>query len=117
MESGIAAIFALMAGGALGGALRAWVSARVGGVRGLVLVNASGSFAIGLLAAQTGTGAMLWMFAATGVLGAYTTVSSFALVTLRQWQGGARAQALGHIVATTGLVVGGVALGLWLGTA
>ncbi|NBB99051.1 MAG: fluoride efflux transporter CrcB [Alphaproteobacteria bacterium] len=101
----------------MGGVLRAWVGARVGGARALLLVNASGSFAIGLLAAQTGTGAVLWMFAATGLLGAYTTVSGFALVTLRQWQGGAHLQALGHIIATTGLVIGGVALGLWLGAA
>lgn len=106
-----------MAGGALGGVLRAWISARVGGVRALLLVNASGSFAIGLLAAQTGTGAALWMFASTGLLGAYTTVSGFALVTLRQWHRGAHLQALGHIIATIGLVVGGVALGLWLGAA
>ena len=50
---------------------------------------------------------MLWLFCATGVVGAYTTVSSFALMTLRLWQDGARRQAVANVVISTGLVVGG----------
>jgi CrcB protein len=82
-------------GGALGGVVRFWVSglvARRFGERfpwGTLAVNVTGSAAIGALAAlaldPAGHAVLrqpLWLGLAVGVLGSYTTVSSFALQTL-----------------------------------
>jgi CrcB protein len=82
-------------GGALGGVARFWVSglvARRFGERfpwGTLVVNVTGSSAIGALAVlaldPAGHAVLrqpLWLGLAVGLLGSYTTVSSFALQTL-----------------------------------
>lgn len=82
-------------GGALGACARFWLSGlvarRVGETFpwGTLAVNVSGSFAIGLLAAGLltvdGVGEpwrATWLLLVAGVLGSYTTVSSFSLQTL-----------------------------------
>ena len=117
MDASLIAMGAIMAGGALGGLARAWLGTWIGGVWGLLAVNATGSFALGVLAAQAAPDSALWLFCATGVVGAYTTVSSFALMTLRLWNDGARGRAVANVAGSTGLALGGAALGLWLGAA
>ena len=52
-----------------------------------------------------------WLLLATGFLGSYTTVSSFALQTLALARGGENRSALGNIVLSVGLCLGAVALG------
>lgn len=73
-------------GSALGGVLRFWlaglVAARLGHAHlGTVFVNVSGSFVIGFLAALSPMPLTRQLFM-IGVLGGYTTFSSFSLQTL-----------------------------------
>jgi fluoride exporter len=84
----------IMAGGALGTGARFWVSGyvaeRSGEVfpLGTLLVNITGSFAIGFLAGWTDpdgpflTSPRLRQFFMIGICGGYTTFSSFSLQTL-----------------------------------
>ena len=114
-------------GGALGGMARFWLSGivarRVGETFpwGTMVINVSGAFAIGVLAAAaTGHGIFAavrpWQFAVTGFLGCYTTVSSFSLQTLALARDGERTWAAGNLVLSLSLclaaVSGGFALGL-----
>lgn len=117
MEPDVAAILAIIAGGALGGGVRGWVCARLAGPGGVLAVNASGSLALGVLAATAAPGSALWLFLATGVLGAFTTVSSVALHSVQMWQAGARGRAVANVAGSVGLALGAVALGLRLGAA
>ena len=73
-------------GSALGGVLRFWLSALMGdklGAQhlGTVFVNVSGSFVIGFIAALGPMPFTRHLFM-VGVLGGYTTFSSFSLQTL-----------------------------------
>jgi len=76
-------------GGALGAAARLWAAGVVqrlaGGVfpLGTLAVNVTGAGLLGALAGASGAlDAGAWAFFAIGVLGSYTTVSSFTLETL-----------------------------------
>jgi CrcB protein len=89
-------ILLVFLGGAVGAGLRAGLSRAMRPHRAVLAVNLSGAFLAGVLLATMGDGDMpapdhpLWAFAALGVLGGYTTVSSFALhaVTLGRGAGG-----------------------------
>lgn len=109
-------------GGVLGGLLRVLISTVVGRLIGEHLpwgtfaVNVSGTFAIGLAAGAVSIGSGLWLFLAIGVLGSYTTVSTFSLQTLflleQRAFGRATINAGGSIVgcllaATAGLALAG----------
>ena len=105
-------------GAALGGVLRyavgAWVVARWGAGlawAGTGAINVSGSFLIGVvleLVAREGGLSPAWrVFLATGVLGGYTTFSTFAWETLGLL--GAPARPLGLLYALGSLVLGVVA--------
>ena len=52
-----------------------------------------------------------WLLLATGFLGSYTTVSSFALQTLALARDGESRAALGNVALSVGLCLGAVALG------
>jgi CrcB protein len=80
-------------GSIFGGMARFWLSGlvarRVGETFpwGTMVINVSGAFVIGALAASAADHGMFaaarpWQFAVTGFLGCYTTVSSFSLQTL-----------------------------------
>lgn len=125
MEPGMASMMLVALGGALGGMGRLGLGNAVGRRLGTVFpwgtlaVNLSGAFAMGGLAAVLGLPATngtspAWQGLAVGLLGGYTTVSSFSLQTLSLWQGGRHRAALGNVVMT--LVAGFVALvlGWWL---
>jgi CrcB protein len=88
-------LYALIAlGGALGSVLRfllnGIVSNRIGATFpwGTLLINVSGSFAIGFFATLTGPGGRVFVgpggrqFFMAGVCGGYTTFSSFSLQTM-----------------------------------
>jgi CrcB protein len=102
-------------GSALGGVLRFWLAALMGDKLGAphlgtVFVNVSGSFVIGFLAAlapQTVTRQLLMV----GVLGGYTTFSSFSLQTLELVHEGKLATA----GANVGLSVVLSLFAVWLG--
>ena len=112
-------------GGALGSVARyacsitaaRWLGA--GFPWGTLFVNVTGSFAIGLLAALVTAdgrpllGADARAFVIVGVLGGFTTFSSFSLETLEL----ARSGELGAVGANVALSVALCLLGTWLGFA
>jgi CrcB protein len=114
-------------GSVLGGMARFWLSGvvarRVGETFpwGTMVINGSGAFVIGVLAASAAGHGVLaavrpWQFAVTGFLGCYTTVSSFSLQTLALARDGETARAAGNVVLSLSLclaaVTGGFAAGL-----
>ena len=110
-------------GSALGGMGRYWLSdavaQRVGGAFpwGTVVVNVSGSFVIGLLAALAVPEGRVFLSPSaqrlllTGVLGGYTTFSSFSLQTLNLAQDGRWLHAAANVAASLGCCLAAV----WLG--
>lgn len=92
---------------------------------GTMTVNVSGAFLIGIFAALATNDASLlaspqpWLFAVTGFLGCYTTVSSFSLQTLNLLHDGEMRHAAGNIVSSVVLCLLAVACGFtlteWLG--
>jgi CrcB protein len=114
-------------GSALGGMARFWLSGVVGRrigesfPWGTMAVNASGAFAIGVIAAAAASGQGLfatpapWHLAVIGGLGSYTTVSSFSLQTLALARNGELARAAGNVALSLALCLGAVALGFALG--
>lgn len=125
MEFGFLAVFWVALGGALGGMGRLAVGDLIGRWAGTrfpwatLVVNLSGALAIGILAGLVGAPDPShddsgWQFAAIGLLGGYTTVSSFSLQTLMLWQQARRYLAVANVTVT--LVTGFMALGVgwWL---
>lgn len=115
-------------GSAIGGPTRYFVSGLVGRhvgetfPWGTVVINVSGAFFIGVLAAVTAIAGMLpmpvaWQFAATGFLGSYTTVSSFSLQTLALVRDGQFVRAGGNVILSLVLCLSAVALGYAAGSA
>ncbi|HET6520535.1 MAG TPA: fluoride efflux transporter CrcB [Geminicoccaceae bacterium] len=115
-------------GSAIGGTMRFWVSgvvARLVGETfpwGTLAVNVTGAFAIGLFAAASLGGGMVATLEArhlvmTGILGSYTTVSSFSLQTLSLARDGEWPQVLGNIALSLALCLGAVCLGFAAGGA
>jgi fluoride exporter len=118
-----AALVAL--GGAAGALLRVWVTAAIdrrAGARlpwGTLAVNLTGSavlgFAAALALAHGWIGHPVWLGLAAGVLGSYTTVSSFALQGhALAAEGRGRAASVYAAVSVAGCIAVGAA-GLWLG--
>jgi CrcB protein len=114
-------------GSALGGVSRHWVSGWVAGrigerfPWGTLCVNVSGSFLIGLLAAfmlpegkvlLSRTARLLFM---VGVLGGYTTFSSFSLQTLNLVREGEWLYAAANVASSVCLCLVSVWLGYWVG--
>lgn len=118
-------ILGIAAGGALGAVLRyvlsGWVQG-LGGTRfpwGTLAVNVVGSFALGLLMAglleHAVTGSSTRSFWTIGVLGAFTTFSTFsyetiALLSIGDWSAG-----IANVAANLGLGLAAALLGLRLG--
>ena len=114
-------------GSALGGMGRYWLSSiaaqRFGGTFpwGTLIVNVSGSFAIGLFAALGGPNGR-WagssrasLFLMSGLCGGYTTFSAFSLQTLNLLREGHWRQAGSNAVASVALCMVAVGLGYWAG--
>lgn len=128
MQSWVAYLW-VATGGALGSVGRYWLSsavtARVGESFpwGTLLVNVTGSFAIGLLAALTRTeghalaSPAVRQFFMAGVCGGYTTFSAFSLQTLDLLTAGKWLAAGGNVLLSVLLCLVGVWLGYWLGAA
>ncbi|MCI0518211.1 MAG: fluoride efflux transporter CrcB [Woeseiaceae bacterium] len=109
-------------GSGLGGAARFFVSGLVGRhigetfPWGTMVVNVSGAFAIGIIAAAASGHAVFdmsdtWQFTVVGVLGSYTTVSSFSLQTLALARDGDYLRAGGNMLLSLTLCLSAVALG------
>ncbi|CEP34934.1 MULTISPECIES: fluoride efflux transporter CrcB [unclassified Halomonas] len=127
MGYGLTSVLLVALGGMLGGMGRFGVSnlmARWLGKAfpwGTLAVNASGAFIAGCLLGSQGIPSdqpsPVWLFMVAGLLGGYTTVSSFSLQTIELWQSGQALRAalnmgttllLGLVMVVLGwLVVGG----------
>ena len=89
---------------------------------GTLVVNASGCFIMGLVggfavAHGLSSGSAFWLLLATGFLGSYTTVSSFALQTRALVRDGESRLALGYVALSLFLCLGAVAGGNELASA
>ncbi len=115
--------FLVAAGSAMGGTLRFWLSGLVANwvgqtfPWGTLVINVTGSLAIGFFATLTGPDGRLFVpgewrqFFMTGICGGYTTFSSFSLQTLTLAQDGEWAWAGLNIVLSVVLCL----LSIWLG--
>ena len=104
-------------GSALGGVLRFWIGEEVGGKLGAphlgtVFVNVTGSFLIGFIAAL-GPVPFTRQLLMVGLLGGYTTFSSFSLQTLDLAHEGRWATAGANVVLSVVLSL----VAVWLGHA
>ncbi|RCW85607.1 fluoride efflux transporter CrcB [Phyllobacterium bourgognense] len=118
------AILLVASGGAIGSVARYLVGvgmARAFGVAfpyGTLAVNVIGGFLMGLfielLARRFEGSPELRLFIAVGILGGFTTFSSFSLDVAVLWQRGELAIALFYMLASVILSIGALFLGLWL---
>ena len=87
---------------------------------GTLIINVSGAFVIGIFGdlALDKTSLLAepdpWLFAVTGFLGAYTTVSSFSLQTLALARDGQSLRAASYVVLSVALSLTAAALGFAL---
>jgi CrcB protein len=113
--TGMYNLLLVMVGGGIGAGTRHLVN--IGAMRllgpnfpwGTMIINITGSFIMGafieLLARRVGASNELRMFVATGILGGYTTFSSFSLDFAALWERGAALPALAYALVS---VVGGI---------
>jgi CrcB protein len=106
--------------GGIGACLRflidSLISARAGGELplGTLVVNASGSLLLGLLAGLA-VGGNLLLLAGTATLGSYTTFSTWMLETQRLAEDGKSRAAIVNVLASLAVGLAGVALGRTIG--
>ncbi|MDT3685727.1 MAG: fluoride efflux transporter CrcB [Pseudorhodoplanes sp.] len=111
-------------GGGLGAALRHGVNLASAGLLGTrfpyatLFANVSGSFVMGLIAgyfAFKDGGSQHWkLFLTTGVLGGYTTFSTFSLEAAVLYERGEIGLAALYVIASVVLAIGGLFAGLLL---
>jgi CrcB protein len=111
-------------GGAIGAGTRHLVN--LGALRlvgphfpwGTMAINIVGSFAMGvfvaLLGRRFGGSNELRLFVATGILGGFTTFSSFSLDFVTLWERGTPLPAFGYAFASVIGAIFALFLGLWL---
>lgn len=117
-------IAAIAIGGAIGAVARHFVGAQMlrmlgsGFPWGTLTVNVVGSFAMGalveLMAIRWNVGPELRAFMTVGVLGAFTTFSTFSLDVAVLGERGALLPAALYVVMSLGLSVSALFFGLWL---
>jgi CrcB protein len=118
---------AVAVGGALGSIARHWVNLELAHrldrafPYATLVVNVAGCLAIGALAGliageRLPLTPLMRTFVFVGVLGGFTTFSSFGLDTFTLGHGGDHVAALWNVVGQVGLGLGGVWLGFYLGS-
>jgi fluoride exporter len=111
-------------GAGLGGALRHGVNLVAAWMLGTgfpvatLAVNVSGSlimgFLVGYFALKEDPGHLWRLFLTTGVLGGYTTFSTFSLDAVVLWQRGTHGLAIVYVVSSVTASIGALCLGLWV---
>jgi CrcB protein len=113
-------ILAIAAGGAVGAVLRHFVNGLFAGgfPWGIMLCNVAGSFAMGVLIALF---AGVWdvppaakAFLTVGILGGFTTFSSYSLDAVLLWQRGEMAQAAFYTFGSVVLALAGLVAGMMI---
>jgi fluoride exporter len=119
----LSALSCIVAGSMLGGVVRYFVSGMIARSLGetfpwgTMTVNASGALLIGTFARLATENASIlaspnpWLFAVTGFLGCYTTVSSFSLQTLTLARDGEALRAAGNVALSVSLCLAAVSCG------
>ena len=115
-------MLAIAAGGAIGALLRYWTSIAVHGRLGMAFpygtlaVNVLGSLLMGFLYIwlidRMAAGPALRAFLLVGVLGAFTTFSSFSMETLNLLEAGHPGKALANVLVSVVVCVTAAALGV-----
>lgn len=115
--------FLVMAGGAIGAACRYQLGRLMTHIMGpgypwgTLVANVLGGFAMGLLvgilARFIDGGEQIRLFVAVGILGGFTTFSSFSLEVVLMLQRGQLATGIGYVTASVVGAVGFMALGLF----
>ena len=93
---------AVALGGAIGATLRFAVSEWVGNLQGTLVVNAAGSLLLGVCMAALASEMIskeLTLLLGTGILGAFTTMSTFSVETIEMW-GDDSTKAVGYVLLT-----------------
>ena len=116
--------FLVMAGGAIGAACRYQLGRLMTHIMGpgypwgTLAANLLGGFAMGLLvgilARFIDGGEQIRLFVAVGILGGFTTFSSFSLEVVLMLQRGQLAAGMGYVTASVLGAVGFMALGLFV---
>lgn len=110
-------------GGALGSVLRYWVSDPINqraAPWGTVLVNVTGTFALGVLVgwfASRASDSVMRVALSVGLLGGFTTFSSWAAETMDLLSNGRTGTAVANIAVSMGVALLAAAAGLALGRA
>lgn len=127
MNGGLRSLLLVAVGGALGAAARWWVAGLVqfrtgaGFPWGTFVVNVVGCFLIGLVmetaVATFSFGPVLRLFLVVGVLGGFTTWSSFSYETMKMLEEGAVAMAAANALGTMAACFAGTFAGLAAGRA
>jgi fluoride exporter len=119
-------LISVILGSALGGMARyfmsGFVARRVGETFpwGTLIINVTGALAIGIFGALAEQSSSVfaepdpWLFAVTGFLGCYTTVSSFSLQTLSLARDGQTGKAGGYVALSVALCLAAAAVGFAL---
>ncbi len=115
-------VLAIAAGGAIGALLRYWISTAVQGRTGstfpygTLTVNVVGSLLIGFLyiwlIERMAAGPAVRAFLLVGVLGAFTTFSTFSIETLNLMESGQLGKALVNVLASVIVCIGAAGLGV-----
>jgi len=115
-------LLAIAGGGALGALLRYWVSSATYALTGnafpygTLLVNVAGSLIMGFLyiwlLERMLAGSALRAFLLIGLLGAFTTFSTFSVETLNLMESGQLMRAATNAVLSVVLCIGAAALGV-----
>jgi CrcB protein len=120
----ISILIAVALGGALGSLLRYFVASAIqtpasaGFPWGIFVVNISGGFLMGVIvelgALKLNLAPEIRTFLTVGILGGYTTFSTFSLDSVLLLQRGAYASAAAYIVGSTVLSIAALFAGLYL---
>ena len=95
------AVFYVLLGGMIGAPLRFFVGRAVRKVPlGTFVINVTGSFLLGLLWAATGGQGAWYSLLGTGLLGAYTTFSTFGVEAVTLWEQGRALLAISYVIAS-----------------
>ena len=94
--------FAVAIGGAIGATLRFAISEWMGTPQSTLLVNALGSLILGMCMAALANDLIskeMTLFIGTGILGAFTTMSTFSVETIEIWNDD-QTRAIGYVLLT-----------------